>query len=182
MKYCTNCGQQLKENASFCTNCGMSVKMSDSSVETKEAVQNSKEDRPKTTSKTTKIIVGLIAAVALLFVVKEVVTNIDIYRNPLSISKELTKIVGEWHDPAGLWLNDPEIIITFRERGNVVIGEDKNQTLYIQLHPMGQNEYSGLAVLNGKDDGVNVQYLKGENKLFFRSNLKNSNWYLTKRN
>ena len=22
MKYCTNCGQELKENARFCTNCG----------------------------------------------------------------------------------------------------------------------------------------------------------------
>jgi hypothetical protein len=182
MKYCTNCGHQLEEKASFCTNCGTSVKKSDNAAKTKETVQNSKEDRPNTTSKSTKVVVGLMAVIALFFVVKEVVTNIDLYRNPLSISRELTKIVGEWHDPASSWLNDPETIITFRERGDVVIGEDKNKTLYIQLLATGKNEYSGLAVLNGKDDGVNVQYLKAEDKLIFRSNLKKRTWYLIKRN
>jgi len=182
MTYCSNCGENLKAHAKFCTNCGAPIKDKDVTIKANDTSYKAKANKPKSTSKGTKLIVGLFAVVALFFMVKSLVTNIDITRNPMSISKALNKIVGEWHDPTGELLGDKEAIITFRKRGDVVIGEDKNKALYIQLLATGSNEYGGLVVLDRNDENFTVNYHSDENKLVFLGNLTKKSFYIIKIN
>ncbi len=100
----------------------------------------------------------------------------------MSISKALTKIEGEWYDPTGVLLGDKEAIITFRKRGDVVIGEDMNKALYIQLLATGTDEYGGLVVLNENSENFTVQYHSDEKKLVFLGNLTKKSWYIKKMN
>ncbi len=182
MTHCSNCNATLKKGTKFCTSCGAPIKHKEASIKKAKKTFNEVKHKPKSVSKGIKIIVGLIAIVALFFMVRSLVTNIDITRNPMSISKALNKIVGEWHDPTGELLGDKEAIITFRKRGDVVIGEDKNKALYIQLLATGFNEYGGLVVLDGDDENFTVNYHSDENKLVFQGNLTNESWYIIKIN
>ena len=182
MNKCINCSAPLKEGAKFCTNCGAPIEDNNGSIKPNDTFNEVKENKPKTPSKGTKILVGLLAVIALFFIVRSLVTNIDISRNSMSISKALNKIEGEWHDPSGVLLGDADAIITFRKQADVVIGEDKNKTLYIQLLAYGTNEYSGLVVLNGNDDNVIVNYYPDQNQLIFYSKLTEKTWYIKKIN
>lgn len=178
MKHCSNCNATLKEGAKFCTNCGEPIEDKVGSIKPNDTFNEVKEDTPKSPSKRTRIIVGLFAVVALFFIVRSLVTNIDISRNSISISKALNKIEGDWHDPSGELLGDTEAIITFRKRGDVVIGEDKNKTLYIQLLATGNKNFSGLVVLNGIDGDFEVHFFEEEDKLVFFSTLTKTSWHI----
>ncbi|WP_296385460.1 zinc ribbon domain-containing protein [Winogradskyella sp.] len=182
MTHCSNCNAILKEGVKFCTNCGAPIKKVEQTKKVNPGLTVLGENTPKSRSKGTKILVGLIAVIALFFIVRALVTNIDISRNSMSISKALNKIEGEWYDPTGELLEDTETVITFRKRGDVVIGEDKNKTLYIQLLAIGTDEYSGLVVLNGNDDNVIVQYYHDDNQLIFLSKISENSWSLKKIN
>ena len=182
MNHCSNCNAPLKEGAKFCTHCGSPIKEVEQTKKVNTSLNELVENKPKSSSKGKKIIVGLVVIVALFFIVRSLVLNIDISRNSMSISKELTKIEGDWYDSSGVLLGDKDAIITFRERGDVVVGEDKNKTLYIQLFAYGTNEYSGLVVLNGNDDNVIVNYYPDQNQLIFYSKLTEKTWYIKKMN
>jgi hypothetical protein len=182
MTQCSNCNATLKAGAKFCTNCGTPIKEKDFPIRANDTFHELNEDKPKRPLKRNGILVGLLAIVALFFIVRALVTNIDISRNSLSVSKALTKIEGEWYDPTGELLGDKDAIITFRKRGDVVIGEDKNKALYIQLLAIGNNEYGGLVVLNDNSENFTVNYHPDENKLVFQGNLNKSNWYIKKIN
>ncbi len=182
MIHCSNCNATLKEGAKFCTHCGSPIKELEQTKKVNTGLNELLENTPKSPSKGTKIIVGLIAVVVLVFIVRSLVTNIDISRNSMSISKALTKIEGEWYDPTGVLLGDKEAIITFRKRGDVVIGEDMNKALYIQLLATGTDEYGGLVVLNENSENFTVQYHSDEKKLVFLGNLTKKSWYIKKMN
>ena len=182
MTQCSNCNATLKEGAKFCTNCGTPIKDKSITRTTDDTFQESKKDKPKSPSKGTKIIIGLIAVFALFFIMRSLVNNIDITRNSLSVSKALSKIEGNWHEPTGVLLGDKEAIITFRKRGDVVIGEDKNKTLFIQLYPLGNKNYNALVVLDSIDDDFDVHFYEEEEKLVFFNTLTKTSWNIKKLN
>lgn len=182
MKYCSNCNATLKESAKFCTNCGMPNEDKSAASTTNDTFQQLEGDKPTSPSKGTKIIVGLIAVVALFFIVRSLVTNIDISRNSLSVSKALTKIEGDWHDPTGALLGDKDAIITFRKRAEDIIGEDTNKTLYIALLAYSTNTYGGLVAINDDNENYTVQYDQDEEKLLFLGNLTKREWYIQRVN
>lgn len=180
MKKCPNCKAQLKPNAKFCTNCGTPVKEVKHEKKANDSLSKLKENTQKSSSKLSKTIIGLIAIIAIFFIVKFFITDFDVSKNSLSISKELSKIEGKWYDPTGVLLGDKNAIIVFRKKGDIVVGEDSKQLIYIQLITVSKNRYDGLVVLKGVDGSFDVQYYKEENKLVFINTLTKSSWFIKK--
>jgi len=182
MIHCSNCNTTLKAGAKFCTNCGAPIKILEQTKKVNTGLTEIVADSTKSSSKWTKIFIGLFAVIALFFIAKSLVTNIDITRNSMSISKALSKIEGEWYDPTGALLGNKDAIITFRKKGEEIIGEDANKTLYIALLAYSSNEYGGLVATNDDNENYTVHYDHDEEKLLFVGNLTKRKWYIQRVN
>jgi len=180
MKKCPNCEAQLKPKAKFCTNCGTPVVEEKHEKKVNDSLSKLKENTQKSSSKLSKTIIGLISIIAIFFIVKFFITDFDVSRNSFSISKELSKTEGKWYDPTGVILGDKNAIIVFRKKGDIVVGEDSKQLIYIQLITISKNRYDGLVVLKGVDGPFDVYFDKKENKLLFINTLTKSSWYIKK--
>lgn len=173
INYCTKCEESLKQDAKFCTNCGQPVHKieQNNNVFEKDKTINQSSSTKKGVKKSfpfKKVLLAVAILVFLIFMGKSFFSNTD----------QLSELVGEWHEPTGKLLGDKEAIIKFRKKGDIVVGEDLDKTLYIQLLPTRTNNYSGLVVLNGNDSDFLVDYYKEENKLVFFSTLTKTSWYL----
>ena len=62
MKYCTNCGEELEQDAEFCTKCGTAVSKQDS-VQQDSIQEVSEENSKKSGLGTASMILGIIAIV-----------------------------------------------------------------------------------------------------------------------
>lgn len=182
MVNCLNCNAPLKEGSKFCTNCGAPLEGQDRRVEVNKTPHQAEVNKTKPWSKLTKIIFGLLAVISLFFIIRSIVTNLDITRNSMSISKELSKIEGEWYDPTGTLLKNENAIISFRKKGGKIVGEDINKTLYIGLLAYRVNEYSGLVAIGDDSENYSVQYDPHKGKLFFVGDRTKKEWYLQKDN
>lgn len=180
MTHCSNCNATLKVGAKFCTNCGAPVEDKDRRAKATNTVHTIEVNKPKSSSKLLKIILGILAVVFLGFVVKSYITDLDVSRNSYSISKTLTPLVGEWKAPAGSILKDKEVIIKFRKRGDVLVGEDLEKRVYIQLLPYTSTNFSGLVVVDDIDDDFEVHFFEEEDKLVFFSTLTKTSWHIKK--
>ncbi len=175
MKYCTNCNSTLKEGAKFCTKCGTPIQKMDIQHEIVEKEEKVNQPEPfhkqqKKVFPLNKILLGIAVIMVLVFVGKSFLPN----------DGQLSDLVGEWHDPSGVLLGDSEAIITIRKKGDIVVGEDRNKTIYIQLIQTGNKNYSGLVVLNGIDGDFEVHYYEEEDKLVFFSTLTKTSWNIKK--
>lgn len=180
MTNCSNCNATLKAGAKFCTNCGTPVEDKHRRAKANEPVQKVEVNKPKSSSKTFKIVLGIMAVVVLGFVAKSYITDLDVSRNSYSISKTLNQFVGEWEAPAGSLLKDKEVIIKFRKRGDVLVGEDLEKRVYIQLLPYTSTNFSGLVVVDDIDDDFEVHFFEEEDKLVFFSTLTKTSWHIKK--
>ena len=180
MTNCSNCNATLKVGAKFCTNCGAPIEDKDRPAKANDTVHKVEAIKPKSSSKTLKIFLSIIAIVVLGFVVKSYITDLDVSRNPYSISKTLNQLVGEWQAPAGSLFKDNEVIIKFRKRGDVLVGEDSAKRVYIQLLPIGSKNFSGLVVVDDIDDDFEVHFFEEEDKLVFFSTLTKTSWHIKK--
>lgn len=182
MSHCSNCNATLKQGARFCTNCGHPVHKTniDKTETTRYDEPISKKANPKSSSKTLKIVLSIIAIVVLGFVVKSYITDLDVSRNSYSISKALTPLVGEWQAPVGSLLKDNEVMIEFRKRGDVLVGEDSAKRVYIQLFPYSSTDFNGLVVVDDIDGDYEVHFYKEEDKLVFFSTLTKTSWHIKK--
>ena len=182
MNYCTNCGAKIIETTKYCINCGTPIDIiSSHDIEEKKELSYIETKAPRT-SKLTKTILGIIIGIALLFMAKVILLDTGVIKNTFASDSALNRIVGKWHDPTGVILGDKKAIITFRKKGDVVVGEDKNNKIYIQLLSAGGLNYQGLVVLNGIDGNFEVHYYKDEGKLVFFSTLTKTSWNIRKVN
>ena len=173
MKHCPNCEAKITEETKFCTNCGTSLQINSTKndIEKNDDVLIEKSlNQPNKGLRIAKVLIGIAVLAVLFFLGKTFLPN----------DGQQTNLVGEWYDPTGVLLGDKETVITFRTRGDIVVGEDKSKKVFIQLLPMGSKNYSGLVVLNKIDDDFNVHFYEEENKLVFFSTLTKSSWYLIK--
>ncbi len=180
MKYCTNCGVQIKEDTKFCTNCGTPVTEKDK--QSKEKTIDNKMDYNSSISfsRSMKIVVGLIGVIALFFILKTLMTNIDNSKNPVSVSQELSKIEGKWYDPTGVLLGDKHAIIDINKSGDKALGQDGNSVIEFQLYATGSNKYEGNVIFHGVKGNFIVNYIKDKKELIFTNKLTKYNWKIKK--
>lgn len=171
MKYCQSCELELKNNAKFCTHCGAPITVE----ETNQKVES--YEKPKTPSSIIKkIVISGIVIVISFFLAKTYIPEFEDFVDSFSSQKELTQLVGEWHDPTGQLLGDNQKVIVFRKMGDAIVGEDKNNDIYIKLLHYSSNTFGGFVVLKGIDSSYDVSYYKNEEKLVFFSTLTKTSW------
>jgi len=171
MNNCQSCGIEIKPNAKFCTHCGAPITVE----ETNQKVE-SYEKPKKTSSIFKKIVISGIVIVVAFFLAKTYIPEFEDFVDSYSSQKELTRIVGKWHDPTGQLLGDSQKTIVFRKMGDAVVGEDENKDIYIKLLHYSSNTFGGFVVLKGIDNSYDVSYYKNEEKLVFFSTLTKTSW------
>jgi hypothetical protein len=185
MKYCTNCGANLKEETKFCTNCGTPVqkneKRDDVAEKREENFQtNTLEHKVKKPFPLNKVLLGIGVLVVLFFFGKIIISNTDISEPLFDIDKEVAKVEGKWHDPTGVLLKDKTAIIKFKSVGSIAEGKDKNNNIKISMIPINKNRYYATTVLYGIEGEFDVTYYQEENKLVFFSTLTKTSWDIKK--
>jgi len=177
MKYCTNCGEQIKGDNKFCTNCGTPVQ-----VVEKEWNTNMETEAKKTKYLSKKMIMigGLITIIAIIFIGKNIFSDTNSSEPLFDIDEEVGKIEGDWYDPSGVILNDKTAIINFESVGSFAEGQDRNNIIKISMIPTNKNTYFAKVNLDGSEAEFDVTYYNEENKLVFFSTLTKTSWSIKK--
>lgn len=169
-KYCTNCNAQLDGNTKFCPKCGKP----NNSIDDMSTLI---DKNPKPVSKIIKILLlALIGVIVLFFANKWLMPDFEEEQGIYSITEEISKIEGQWHDPTGVLLGDPNTLIILSKKGDKAIGKDKDEVIKIELTPFGSNNYSGKVFLHGVEGDFEVHFYEEENKLVFFSTLTKTSW------
>ena len=179
MKYCTNCGEQIKGDNKFCTNCGTPVKDDDKPY--KENETDFKTDSNSSISYSRYLIIaGFIGVIALFFVIKSLTTNNDTTGNSFSVSRKLSKVEGKWYDPTGVLLGDKHAIINIVNKGERAIGKDDNNIIKFELIPKKNNHYFAKVIFHGVKGDFDVKYNSQKEKLVFVNQLTKASWNIIK--
>ena len=173
MKYCQSCGLEIKQKAKFCTHCGTAVSNAD-----KIQKYDINKTTTKTASKIKKLLIIGIVLVVLFFAAKTYIPAFEDFVDSFSSQKELTELVGKWHDPTGQFLEDAQNTIVFRKMGDALVGEDDNKEIYIKLLHYSKNTYGGSVIIKRAAQSYEVSYYKKENKLVFFSTRTKTSWYI----
>ena len=179
MKHCPNCREQISVETKFCTNCGISL--NDNNTNNEEV--NLVEESLNQPNKGKRLFIALLVLVVLaivFFIGKSFLEDVDSTEKSFSPIEQLAKLEGRWHDPTGVVLGDKEVVVLFKEKGEVVIGKDENGLFEAKITPFGSNNYQAIVKLRGVEGDFELHFYEEEKKLVFFSTLTKSSWYLIK--
>lgn len=176
MRFCSNCGKEIPENAKFCPFCGYRVAMNrqnGSNIENSN-FEDKKDSVPlditEDISNKKKTDINLLYKIVLIFVVLLVASMLFFkYKNNVksfSKAEEIKKIVGEWYDPTGIIISKGDII-TLKQQGNDIVGTNRKDNISIYITPVGVNHYSGHLIIYGINSNNDVKYDEKSRKLIF---------------
>jgi hypothetical protein len=182
-KFCSNCGARISGEIKFCTNCGASLEITNNNDSNKNDDLNLVEESLNQPNKGKRLFIALLAIVVLaivFFIGKSFLNNVNPIEKPFSIEEQLSKIEGKWHDPTGVILGDKDVVVLFKEKGDVVIGKDENGVFSAKITPFGNNNYQAIVTLRDVEGDFELHFYEEENKLVFFSTFTKSSWYLIK--
>lgn len=180
-KYCSKCGAKINEGAGFCSKCGIHIENNNIQNEIDEEILIKESlNQPNKGLRISKVLIGIVVLTILFFIGKSFFLDAESSEKPFSITEQLNKLEGKWHDPSGVVLGDKDAVIILRKKRDVIIGKDNNKLIEMELTPFGSNNYGGSVVLQGEEDYLEVHFYEEENKLVFFSTLTKSSWYLKK--
>ncbi|MDO9037937.1 MAG: zinc-ribbon domain-containing protein [Lutibacter sp.] len=180
-KHCSNCGVEIIEGASFCSKCGAPIE--------NISIQNDKDDdilieeslnQPNKELRISKILVGVLVLTVLFFIGKSFLFDFEPIEKSFSITEQLSKLEGKWHDPAAILLGDKDAIIILKRKGEIITGKDKKGLYKFKITPFGSNNYQAIVMAQNRESDFSVHFYEEENKLVFFSTLTKSSWYLKK--
>lgn len=179
---CQNCGELLPEGTKFCTNCGASIQFrSNNAIETDDDLLIEKSlNQPNKGTRIVKVLIAMVVLTALFLLGKSFLTNTESSEKPFSITEQLLKLEGEWHDPTGVILGNQSNVVVLNNTGEQVVGNDTQGLFEVNIIPVATNNYQATVKLKGVKGDFDVHFYKDENKLVFFNTLTKSSWYLLK--
>ncbi|MDF1697564.1 MAG: zinc ribbon domain-containing protein [Saprospiraceae bacterium] len=184
MKYCPECGNELRSGAKFCPDCGHNIeqqskhnKENEESVEETYKLVGEKIDTTNTSNRWMKTILILLVLVVSYFLIN----HFNSPKEEVFTLNEITEeVAGNYAEITGMLLGTKDPIIEVEIKNGRLYGRNSNGKFGFDLQINGKYKYVGKLDLKGLITTYNVEFDPQKKRLVFTPENSPMDWYIQK--